>query len=96
MKSVDIRDLRDRLEEWIRFAASGETILITDQDEVIAELGPRSEGRPVQLPDAMLADWERRGLYTPAKNPGRIPSPGEAVMTGDELMRALDEDREDR
>lgn len=40
MKPVSIKQLRTRLSEYLRAVRSGETVLITDHDEVIAELRP--------------------------------------------------------
>lgn len=40
MKTVGVRELKDRLSEYLRRIAAGERVLITDRGEVIAELGP--------------------------------------------------------
>ena len=38
MKSVGIKILNSRLSEYVRLAASGETVLVTDRDRVVAEI----------------------------------------------------------
>lgn len=38
MHSVDIKALKDRFSEYVRAAASGETVLVTDRGQVVAEL----------------------------------------------------------
>jgi Antitoxin of toxin-antitoxin stability system len=38
MRSVGIKLLKNKLSEYIRLA--GETVLVTDRDRVVAELGP--------------------------------------------------------
>jgi antitoxin (DNA-binding transcriptional repressor) of toxin-antitoxin stability system len=38
MKVVGIKELKARLSEYIRLAKAGETILVTERDEVVAEL----------------------------------------------------------
>ena len=50
MKSVGIKRLKAQLSEYVRMAKAGETILVTERDEVVAELrparrqlGPRAE-----------------------------------------------------
>lgn len=46
MKAVGIKQLKARLSEYIRLARAGETILVTDREEVVAELGPSRHRRP--------------------------------------------------
>lgn len=46
VKSVGVKQLKARLSEYIRLARSGETVLITDRDEVVAELHPARRQRP--------------------------------------------------
>ena len=48
MKSVGIKQLKARLSHYVRIARSGESVLVTDRDEVVAELGPVRH----QLPEA--------------------------------------------
>ena len=57
--------LCNRLSEYIRLAASGETILVADRDQVVAELGPPRETRSPILADAFLANAVRSGVLTP-------------------------------
>ena len=40
MKSVGIEALHNRLVEYVQMAASGETILVTDHNRVVAEIRP--------------------------------------------------------
>ena len=40
MRSVGIKVLKNKLSEYVRLAASGETVLVTDRDRVVAELVP--------------------------------------------------------
>ncbi len=65
MRSVGIKALNNRLSEYIRLAASGETVLVTDRDRVVAEIGPPKETRSPFLADAMLAEAVRAGWLTP-------------------------------
>jgi antitoxin (DNA-binding transcriptional repressor) of toxin-antitoxin stability system len=50
-------------------AAAGETVLISDRDQVVAQLGPPEARRSSEVADVMLADAVRRGLVTPAALP---------------------------
>ena len=40
MKAVGIKQLKSKLSEYVRLVRAGETILVSDRDEVVAELGP--------------------------------------------------------
>jgi antitoxin (DNA-binding transcriptional repressor) of toxin-antitoxin stability system len=62
MKAVGLRELKNRLSEYVRDVRSGEGILITDRGQVVAELNPpgrASEGREVS---PGLAALVRKGL----------------------------------
>ena len=97
MRSVDIKVLNSRLSEYVRLAAAGETVLVTDGDRVVAEIGPPRPERSPILADALLADAVRKGWLTPAAAPGSGPPPTPApIMTLDQLLTELDEDRSDR
>jgi antitoxin (DNA-binding transcriptional repressor) of toxin-antitoxin stability system len=95
MRSVGIKVLKNKLSEYVRLAASGETVLVTDRDRVVAELGPPrgSVGQPTA--EARWAELIEQGIVTPAKRRGPLPR-GEPVMSLEELMAELDKDREDR
>jgi antitoxin (DNA-binding transcriptional repressor) of toxin-antitoxin stability system len=45
MRSVNLKVLRNKLAEYVRLAAGGEAVLITDRDRVVAELVPPRPGR---------------------------------------------------
>jgi antitoxin (DNA-binding transcriptional repressor) of toxin-antitoxin stability system len=49
MKSVGVKQLKARLSEYIRLVRTGETVLITDRDEVVAELRPAHRHGPTGL-----------------------------------------------
>jgi len=87
--------LKNKLSEYVRLAAAGETVLVTDRDRVVAELVPPQPGRHTTEAD-FLAELVRKGLARPAKIPPGDPPPRKPVMSFDELMRDLDRDREDR
>ena len=96
MRSVGIKVLKNKLSEYVRLAASGETVLVTDRDRVVAELVPPRANQPQSAVDAKWAELIRQGIVTPARNP-RAPLPkGLGIMTLEQLMSELDKDREDR
>ncbi len=97
MRSVGIKALNNRLSEYVRLAASGETILVTDRDRVVAELGPLRESRSPVLADAFLAEAVRSGVLAPPVLTGLGPPPRPAsVASLDEVLAELDESRRDR
>lgn len=64
MKTVGVRELKNRLSEYLRQVRSGESVLVTDRGEVIAELGPpASPAIDVAVPPGVAA-LARRGLAT--------------------------------
>ena len=98
MQSVGIKVLKDKLSEFLRTVAAGETVLVTDRGRVVAEIIPPRVATDASHEEQILADLERRGLLTPAKFPPEVPPPPlrPAVVSLEELMRELDEDRADR
>ena len=97
MRSVGVKMLNSRLSEYVRLAASGETVLVTDRDRVVAEIGPPKGTRSPILADALLAEAVRRGWLTPPVLPGagKLPTP-EPVAPLRDLLGELDGDRSER
>lgn len=96
MRSVGIRVLKNRLSEYVRLAAAGETVLVTDRDRVVAELGPPRADRSEILGDALLADAVRNGWLTPPLRADAVPPPSAPVAPLDTLLAELDDDRAER
>lgn len=96
MRAVGLKILKNKLSEYVRLAANGETVLVMDRDRVVAELGPPREGRSAVLADARLAEAVRRGWITPPVLPGTDPPPRQPVTTLRQLLRELAQDRADR
>jgi antitoxin (DNA-binding transcriptional repressor) of toxin-antitoxin stability system len=96
MRSVGLKVLKNKLSEYVRLAAGGETVLVTDRDRVVAKLVPPKPDHS-ELPDeAFLEQGVREGWLTRATLPGKGPLPRKPIMKFDELMKELDQDREDR
>jgi antitoxin (DNA-binding transcriptional repressor) of toxin-antitoxin stability system len=96
MRSVGLKVLKNKLSEYVRLAAGGETVLITDHDRVVAEIIPPQPGRSPLLADAFLAEAVRTGWLTPPVLVSKEPPPRKPVMTFAQLMDELRQDREDR
>ena len=93
MRAVGLKVLKNKLSEYVRLAASGETVLITDRDRVVA---PPRAGRSPVVADAMLAEAVRKGWITPPRLPRATAPPRKPVAKFHELMQELDADRQDR
>jgi antitoxin (DNA-binding transcriptional repressor) of toxin-antitoxin stability system len=96
MRAVGIKALKNRLSEYVRVAADGETILVTDRDRVVAELGPPQPGRAAEVSDALLADVVRKGWLRPPIVASNALPPRKPVMRLSEILRDLEADRDDR
>ena len=97
MRPVGIKVLNSKLSEYVRLAASGETIFVTDRDRAVAELSPLRETRSPFLADAFLAEAARSGVLTPPRLAASGPPPKPApVATLGEILADLDESRRDR
>ena len=96
MRSVGIKVLKNRLSEYVRLAASGETVLVTDRDRVVAELAPPHAGRGERLQDALLAEAVREGWMTPPLASSVSLPALKPVASLDQVLEELAKDREDR
>ena len=93
MRTVGIRELKNRLSTYLREARAGRTVAITDRGRVVAELTPpRKNGR-----QNTFAELVRRGSITLRKNDARAyPPRRKRLLAPGVLQRLLDEVRADR
>jgi len=95
MRAVALKELEERLSEFVHLAEAGETVVVTDQDRVVAELVPPRLRAVPPASQAPLADAVQRGWIKPAASdvgtPPRIP-----VASLDDLLEELNRDRSDR
>lgn len=98
MRAVGIRELKNKLSEYLRIVRAGETVLVTDRGKVVAELVPpgEGEGRSSHLSPA-LAELVREGRATPGspREPSVYRSLPRLCPEGT-AQRLLDEDRGER
>ena len=101
MRTVGLKTLKNKLSEYVRAAAAGETIMVTDRGRAVAEINPlRSDvsvpgGRPLSAFElrGMREGWLRPATIRDGSPPPRKPIPG---YTLEQLLADLDRDREDR
>ena len=93
MKAVGIRELKNRLSEYLRLVRHGEEILVTDRGEVIAEL--RQPGPPASLapyPGLVRLAKEGRVRVGAGNNPDLYPAL-EPLLSEGEVTRLLEQER---
>ena len=72
MRRVGIKQLKAHLSHYVRAARSGETILVSDRGEVVAELGPvRRQPPAAGSIDEVLDRLAREGKVTRSGEPKR-------------------------
>jgi len=94
MHVVGLKLLKNKLSEYVRLAARGETVLVTDRERVVAEIVPPREERSPRVADALLAEAVRRGWVTPPMMVSRTPPPRLPVVNLRDLLDVLAQDRE--
>ena len=92
MRTVGLKILKNKLSEYVRLAAAGETIVVTDRGRAVAEIVPLRHKS-----ESIIERGVREGWITPARRPFRpLPPRLPAVATLEELLQELEQDREDR
>jgi prevent-host-death family protein len=101
MRTVGLKILKNKLSEYVRLAAAGETVVITDRGRPVAEIVPphphipAGDGRPLSAFElrGLREGWLRPATIRDGSPPPRKPIPG---YTLEQLLADLDRDREDR
>jgi antitoxin (DNA-binding transcriptional repressor) of toxin-antitoxin stability system len=99
MKSVGIKQLKARLSEYVRLARDGEIVLVSDRDEVVAEMGPpRHQSPEAGSIGASLDRLAARGQVTRAGHAkkGWIWSPPHLGLGKSAVRDILEDLRNDR
>jgi antitoxin (DNA-binding transcriptional repressor) of toxin-antitoxin stability system len=93
MKAVAIRELKNRLSEYLRQVRAGEEILVTDRGEVVAEI--RRPGRHlVDSPyPALVLYAQRTRTRLGAPNRAEVYPRLKPALSDDTIRRLLDEER---
>ena len=99
VRAVGIKQLKARLSEYLRLVKSGETILVTEREAVIAELRPaRRQARTAESPEHVLDGLAEAGEVTRAGAPkqGWSWAPRGLGLPSGAAQALLDEVRADR
>jgi antitoxin (DNA-binding transcriptional repressor) of toxin-antitoxin stability system len=96
MRSVGIKALKRRLSDYLRIAATGEIVLVTERGRVVAELGPPRQSRNAFAGDGLLAEAVREGWVRPPILVAAGPPPRKPVMKLHDLLKDLESARKDR
>ncbi|MGQ0703999.1 MAG: type II toxin-antitoxin system Phd/YefM family antitoxin [Gemmatimonadales bacterium] len=96
MRAVGVRELKNRLSEYLRLVKQGEQVLVTEHGVVIAEIRQPSLTAAEQ-PYPGLANLVRRGVASAVheNDPGAYPRMRRLLPEG-EALRLLDETRGDQ
>jgi antitoxin (DNA-binding transcriptional repressor) of toxin-antitoxin stability system len=97
MRSVGIRELKNRLSEYLRRVRAGEEVLVTDRGEVVAELRlPRAEALDGSLDPGLEAAVARGMISRGAANDPHAYPPLVRLLAAGEAQRLLDAERGER
>ena len=110
MQIIDLKTLDGKLVACIRAVEQGETVQITEEGRIVAEIVPAPRDRTsateqttaqaaVEAPMTAEQRWAeliRQGIVTPAEKPLTGPPPHFPIMSLEELMKEIEEDRADR
>ncbi len=94
MRTVGLRELKNRLSEYVRQVRAGKVVVVTDRGQAVAELRPPGEIPPGSKVDAAVARLVNRGLLTPgAPNAARIYPHLRRLLRSTTSAKLLDAER---
>ena len=98
MRAVGVKQLKSKLSEYLRQVRAGETIFVTDREEVVAELRPARRHRAPDSIEEILDLLSENGEVTrPGVRKGKWcwKTSGLGLPAG-KAIKLLDEIRDDR
>jgi prevent-host-death family protein len=94
MKVVGVRELKDRLSEYLRMARSGEEVIVTDRGEVIAELRKVDPSKSTtQLDPNLMASVSQGSISLGAANDPAVYPQMPRLMKRHSVLQLLEEER---
>jgi len=96
VKTVGVKVLKDNLSSYLRLVKAGETVLIKDRNEIIAELK-----KPDPLPEdnsieAFIEREYRAGRLIKATGKAKLPHPSTVKPSGIDTQEIMDYIRGER
>ena len=92
MRTVGLKVLKNKLSEYVRLAASGETVVITDRNRAVAEIVPPRPKEETWRERGIREGWLRSAVRDANWPPKGKPVPG---LTLEQILADLDEARKD-
>jgi prevent-host-death family protein len=92
MKTVGLKTLKNKLSAYVRAAAAGETIVVTDRGRPVAEINPPRPKPESVIERGIREGWIRAAVRGPDWPPKGEPVPG---LTLEDILADLDEARKD-
>src|SRR3989442_465971 len=80
IKTVGIKNLKNNLSAYLREVKRGFRILITDRDQVVAELREPLMTEPLSASHSLREQWIREGKLRPALAP-KTPCPASPIRS---------------
>jgi prevent-host-death family protein len=94
MKSVGLRELKNRLSEYVREVRSGDHVLVTDRGEVVAELLPPGQGLDESgVPPGLMALARKGHMTLGATNEATLYPKLSPLLKRHRASTLLDEER---
>ena len=96
MRAVGIRELKNKLSQFIRLVEAGESILVTDRGTVVAEVRPPGTTTPPPVVESGLAELALQGRARPgAPHDPDLYEPRCRALPEGSLEELLDAERGD-
>jgi len=97
MKTVGLRELKNRLSEYVREVRSGEGVLVTDRGEIVAEIVPAGRTTDGRGAPTGLVALAKTGRLTRRPETGGAAYPKlSRLLKRNRLAELLDEERGER
>ena len=94
IRTVGIKELKNKLSAYLREVRRGTRVLVSDRDRVVAELRePRTGYAAGESLDPRLAEWIDGGVVTPPAGPKRKLPPSPVRLPDGVARQLLDDDR---
>lgn len=94
MKTVGLRELKNRLSMYVRQVRAGQAIVVTDRGQVVAEIRAPGQVPPGTTIDPAVAKLANRGLLIlGARNTGRVYPPLSRLLRSTTSAKLLDAER---